>query len=116
MNQEWLQTVEDDLAESPIDEAAVASVEEEIRRLYDEETRVWHTDAWAFIDEYLGKEFARESAIIFTTNDPNELMLARERGRVISRLRKRPQEVAARLQELARQRRILVGEEESSEE
>lgn len=116
LNREWFEEAEVDLADSPFDDAAIASVEEEIRRLYEEEKVVWHSEAWRHIDAILEEEFKRETALIFAATDPQELMFARERGRVISRLRKRPEEVAARLQELAKSRRILVGEEAAPEE
>lgn len=116
LNREWFDEAQEDLAEDPIDREALAEVEDELRRLYEEEAQVWKSPAWQRIDALLATEFSRESELIFASNDPQELMFARERGRVIARLRKRPKEVAARLQELARTRRVLLGEEQAPEE
>jgi hypothetical protein len=110
LNREWFEENERELAEEPIDTAAVASVEEEIRRLYDEERMVWKSPAWEHIDAYLAKEFARESEVLFATDDREQLILARERARVISRLRKKPTEVSKELQSLSKRRLILIGE------
>ena len=116
LNREWRDDAEGILAESPIDEEAVQSVEERIHRLQAEIDTVWDTPAWRHIDAMLAEEFARESQIIMATDEVDKLMAARERARFLARLRKKPEEVLSQLQELSRERRLLLGEEDAPEE
>lgn len=77
---------------------------------------MWDTPAWRHIDQVLAEEFARESRLMFETDDMDKLLAARERARFLTRLRRKPEEVTSQLQELSRERRVLLGEEEDPEE
>jgi hypothetical protein len=114
LNWEWRAAREQD-AEYELDVDALKTVEERILDLQDEAV-VYSGPAWERLDAMLSKEFQKESNIVFSTLDDMELKLARERARVFARLRRRPEEVEAQLQELFRERRVLSGEEEETEE
>ncbi len=114
LNWDFRKSVEEDI-ETPLDEEAIGAAEAKFLRL-SRDADVYNSPAWARLDEMLAEEFQSASAVVFATSDFEELKLARERARVVSRLRRRPEEAERQLQETAAELRTLRGEDESPEE
>lgn len=87
---------------------ALDSVNQEILETY-AALEVYDTPAWATIEELLKEE--SESAFRDLMNaDPDQILLARERARVVARLRSKPDELRQKLARLQRDRAELEGE------
>ena len=76
-----------------------------------EELEVYETSAWAKVDEILQTEMNRAYGDMMA-GDPEQMVLARERARVVSRLRGAPDELRRQLAELQRQVLDLEGADE----
>jgi hypothetical protein len=112
----WRRDVEED-NESPIDDAAVAETERRIAELQSEFDALYDSPWWELYEaKVLEPEFATASNVMMAVDNDDELRLARERARVISRLRKKPQALTLELAEQRKLRRILLGEEADPEE
>jgi hypothetical protein len=81
-----------------------------------EERDLYGTPEWAKLDRMLAEKFQSAADLVMKTEDFEQLKVARVRARLISELRKRPEDVELQLQGLFQELRVLRGEEESPEE
>lgn len=92
---------QDDFLELMIREEIVAT---------NEELEVFDSPAWARLDEMLAEELRRATTDIMSAPTPDDMLLARERARVVTRLKKKPDELRQKLDDLRRQLREVEGE------
>ena len=108
--------MENDLEES-IDFEAAKQVEDRIAKIRGTLENLYDTEAWRiFHDDVLVPEFARYSQTLLNASDANELMLVRERARVINELIRKPMGLRQELEELIAEWKILVGETPEEEQ
>lgn len=88
----------------------LAATQEEIVEVY-RALEVYETSAWEKVDALLEHEMRRAYTDMMV-GDPDEMILARERARVVSRLREKPNELRAKLADLKRQAAEIEGEAE----
>lgn len=89
-------------------DAAIDAVQEEIVQIHSE-LEVFETDAWRRVDEMLAEEL-RSATVAMMNGETDDMLLARERARVVTRLRTKPEELRQKLEGLKRQVRELEGE------
>lgn len=75
-----------------------------------EELEVYDTDAWAKVDAILAEKLGHAMTAMMV-GDPEQMILARERARVVSDLRAEPQKLRERIAELVDQVRQVEGVE-----
>ena len=100
--------------ESQEDANAVEDYVNEIRAKIAEkrkELEPYNTEAWAHVDELLAKKLA-ESFRDMMVGEPENMILARERARVVSDLREAPGVIRQQIADLAKKIREVEGAED----
>lgn len=87
---------------------ALDDINQSILETY-EQLEVYETPAWAKVEEILEEE-SKAAFRDLMNAEGEQVLLARERARVIAKLRSRPEELRAQLARLQRDRAELEGE------
>jgi hypothetical protein len=88
--------------------SALDSIHQDILETY-EQLEVYDTPAWEKVEAILSAE-AQDAFRALMNAEGEQILLARERARVIAKLRSKPEELRARLAQLQRDRAELEGE------
>lgn len=84
------------------------AIREEMLEVHNE-LEVYQTDAWRRVEEILENE-AQSAFRDMMSGEPDAMLLARERARVVAKLRSKPQELEQKLAGLRKQLREVEGE------
>lgn len=76
-----------------------------------EELEVYETSAWAHVDKVLAEKLERSFRDMMV-GDPEQMILARERARVVSDLRAEPEKLRERIADLQKQLLEAEGEDD----